>query len=65
MVGTKAVADVLTGSRFLLGPVLAWLGWQYGPEALDSAALILLAPWPGATHAASRPGSEDMTWPRT
>lgn len=45
MVGVKTAADLLTGARFLLGPVLVWLGWRRGPEAVTVAALTLLAAW--------------------
>lgn len=45
MVGTKTLADALTGLRFVLGFSLMWLGWWQGPEAIVTAALILLAAW--------------------
>ena len=45
MVGTKTLADTLTGARFLLGPYLVWLGLRAGPEALTVAALVLLTAW--------------------
>lgn len=45
MVGIKTLADTLTSLRFLLGPVLVWLGWQGGPKAIAPAALTLLLAW--------------------
>ena len=45
MVGTKILADALTGLRFLLGLYLMWLGWQRGPQAIVPATLTLLLAW--------------------
>ena len=45
MVGTKILADALTGLRFLLGLYLMWLGWQKGPQAIVPATLTLLIAW--------------------
>ena len=41
----KAVADTLTGARFLLGLYVVWLGMSNGAEALPAAALTLLVAW--------------------
>lgn len=49
MVGTKILADALTGLRFVLGFCLVWLGWQQGPEAIATAALLLLIAWTSDT----------------
>lgn len=53
MVGTKTLADALTGLRFVLGLYLIWLGWQKGPEAIVPATLTLLVAW--ATDALDGP----------
>ena len=45
MFGTKTLADMLTGVRFLMAIYLIWLGWQKGSEGIGSAALTLLAAW--------------------
>jgi cardiolipin synthase len=45
MVGIKTLADTLTGVRFLLAFYLVWLGWQKGPQAIGSAALMVLVAW--------------------
>jgi phosphatidylglycerophosphate synthase len=45
MVGIKTLADTLTSLRFLLAFYLIWLGWKKGPEAIGSAALMVLVAW--------------------
>jgi hypothetical protein len=45
MVGTKTLADTLTGVRLLIALYLVWLGWHKGPDAIGSAGLALLAAW--------------------
>lgn len=45
MLRTKTLADTLTGARFLLALYLLWLGLHSGPEAVATAALILLVSW--------------------
>lgn len=42
---TKALADTLTGARFLLGLYLLWLGLQRGSDALAPAVLTLFVAW--------------------
>lgn len=45
MLVAKQVADLLTGSRALLGFILAWLGLEQGADGLPLAICLLIAAW--------------------
>jgi hypothetical protein len=39
---SKQLADIITWARTLLAPLLIWLGFAYGPDALPAVTVILV-----------------------
>jgi hypothetical protein len=47
MLDAKLVADLITGSRGLLGLLIVWLGITQGEKVLSTIALLMLLDWTG------------------
>ena len=47
MLDAKTVADLITGTRGLLGLVIVWLGLTQGESALPAVVLLMLLDWTG------------------
>ena len=45
MTTLKIIADILTGSRFIVALVLSWLGWAQGIDGWYQATMLLIYSW--------------------
>ena len=45
MTTLKIIADILTGSRFIVALALTWLGWTQGIDGWYPATILLIFSW--------------------